>query len=142
MALWPTTLRIGDENLKLLVTSPEGDDLLKARLPHRPPHPRALLTLLEGVALWSGEWKLRGPLAFLRQPDRRAPAPRPTSGHRRSRSAVFSDRQQSAEGIAAYLECSPAAVRRPEQGVGDLRLSMITDYLEMLGYQVALTQVR
>lgn len=55
MAQWPTTLRIGDKELKLLVTSPHGDDLLKARLPIRPPHPRALLTLLEGVALWSGE---------------------------------------------------------------------------------------
>src|SRR4029077_10168433 len=55
MALWPTTLRIGGKELKLLVTSLHGDDLLKARLPVRPPHPRALLTLLEGVALWSGE---------------------------------------------------------------------------------------
>jgi transposase len=55
MAVWPTTLRIEDEELKLLVTSPQGDDLLKARLPNRPPHPRALLTLLKGVALWSGE---------------------------------------------------------------------------------------
>jgi hypothetical protein len=55
MALWPTRLRIGGNELKLLVTSPQGDDLLKARLPVRPPHPRALLTLLEGVALWSGE---------------------------------------------------------------------------------------
>jgi hypothetical protein len=55
MALWPTMLRIGGKELKLLVTSPAGDDLLKARLPVRPPHPRALLTLLEGVALWSGE---------------------------------------------------------------------------------------
>src|SRR5271157_5531369 len=55
MALWPTMLRIGGKELKLLVTSPEGEDLLKARLPVRPPHPRALLTLLEGVALWSGE---------------------------------------------------------------------------------------
>jgi hypothetical protein len=55
MARWPTTLRIGDKELKLLVTSPHGDDLLKARLPIRPLHPRALLTLLEGVALWSGE---------------------------------------------------------------------------------------
>ena len=55
MALWPTMLRIGGKELKLLVTSPQGDDLLKARLPVRPPHPRALLTLLEGVALWSGE---------------------------------------------------------------------------------------
>jgi len=54
MALWSTTLRI-DKELKLLVTSPEGDDLIKARLPLRPPHPRALLTMLEGIALYSGE---------------------------------------------------------------------------------------
>ena len=54
MALWSTTLRLG-KDLKLLVTSPEGDDLIKARLPIRPPHPRALLTLLEGIALFSGE---------------------------------------------------------------------------------------
>ncbi len=52
---WPTRLRSGAKELTLLVTSPHGDDLLKARLPVRPPHPRALLTLLEGVALWSGE---------------------------------------------------------------------------------------
>jgi len=55
MVLWPTTLRITRRELKLLVTSQQGDDLLKARLPLAPPHPRALLTLLEGVALWSGE---------------------------------------------------------------------------------------
>ena len=54
MALWPVTLRIG-KDLRLLVTSPEGDDLIKARLPLQPPHPRALLTMLEGVALFSGE---------------------------------------------------------------------------------------
>jgi hypothetical protein len=55
MAQWPTTIRIGAEDLKLLVTSPRGDDQIKARLPLRPPHPRALLTLLKGVALFSGE---------------------------------------------------------------------------------------
>jgi hypothetical protein len=55
MAQWPTTIRIGTEDLKLLVTSPQGDDLIKARLPLSPPHPRALLTLLEGVALFSGD---------------------------------------------------------------------------------------
>ncbi len=54
MALWSTTLRI-EEELKLLVTSQEGDDLIKARLPLRPPHPRALLTMLEGIALFCGE---------------------------------------------------------------------------------------
>ena len=54
MALWSVTLRLG-KDLRLLVTSPEGDDLIKARLPLRPLHPRALLTMLEGIALFSGE---------------------------------------------------------------------------------------
>jgi hypothetical protein len=35
------------------VTSAEGD-LLKARLPSHVGHPRALVTLLEGLALWEG----------------------------------------------------------------------------------------
>jgi hypothetical protein len=55
MALWPTTLRVDNQELKLLVTSSADDDLLKARLPIQARHPRALLTLLEGVALWSGQ---------------------------------------------------------------------------------------
>ena len=55
MPLWLTTLRTTREEVKVLVTSREGDDLLKARLPIRSHHPRALCTLLEGVALWSGE---------------------------------------------------------------------------------------
>ena len=55
MTQWPTTIRLGAEELKLLVTSPRGDDRIKARLPLRPPHPRALLSLLEAVALFSGE---------------------------------------------------------------------------------------
>jgi hypothetical protein len=54
MSLWWTTLRIGAD-MKLLVTCPEGNDLIKARLPIHPPHPRALLTMLEGIALFSGE---------------------------------------------------------------------------------------
>jgi hypothetical protein len=54
MAQWPTTIRL-DQDLRLLVTDPQGTDQIKARLPLRPKHPRALLTLLEGVALYSGE---------------------------------------------------------------------------------------
>jgi hypothetical protein len=38
----------------LLVTDPRHD-LLKARMDPRPAHPRALLTLLEGLSLWSGQ---------------------------------------------------------------------------------------
>jgi hypothetical protein len=54
MAQWPTTIRL-DQDLRLLVTDPQGNDQIKARLPLRPKHPRALLTLLEGVALYGGE---------------------------------------------------------------------------------------
>lgn len=51
---WRTTLRVSSREVRLLVTAPEGD-LLKARLDAQPCHPRALLTLLEGLSLWSGE---------------------------------------------------------------------------------------
>ena len=37
---------------RILVTD-HGQDLLKARLPTTPHHPRALTTLLEGLALWT-----------------------------------------------------------------------------------------
>jgi hypothetical protein len=46
-------LQTTNSEVRLLITSPERGDVLKARLP-LPAHPRALLTLLEGVALWSG----------------------------------------------------------------------------------------
>ena len=51
---WQTTLRVTSREVRLLVTAPEGD-LLKARLDTHPCHPRALLTVLEGLSLWSGE---------------------------------------------------------------------------------------
>ncbi len=53
MTLWSTTLRI-ERDVRLLVRNPQGDDLIKARLPLRPAHPRALVTMLEGVALFGG----------------------------------------------------------------------------------------
>jgi len=47
-------LRTTQSEVRLLITSPDSGDVLKARLPLSPAHPRALLTLLEGIALWSG----------------------------------------------------------------------------------------
>lgn len=38
----------------MLIAS-EGNDLLKARFDTPPNHPRALLTLLEGLSLWHGK---------------------------------------------------------------------------------------
>lgn len=51
---WKTVLRVTKSGVLLLVTS-EAGDLIKASLPPSPQHPRALLTLLEGLALWRGQ---------------------------------------------------------------------------------------
>jgi hypothetical protein len=55
MRAWRCTLRVTQHEAKLLLNSPEQGDLLKARLDPRPCHPRALLTMLEGLSLWSGQ---------------------------------------------------------------------------------------
>ena len=55
MAAWRITLQVVPKMVRLLVTDSEGNDLVKARLSGYPGHPRALLTTLEGLALWCGE---------------------------------------------------------------------------------------
>jgi hypothetical protein len=40
--------------VRLLATGPDGQTLLKARLPRHPHHPRALVGLAESLALWLG----------------------------------------------------------------------------------------
>ncbi len=52
---WSSSLRVTVREVTLLVTAPETGDVLKARLPMPPRHPRALLTLLESLALFAGE---------------------------------------------------------------------------------------
>lgn len=54
---WNVTIRVHQDRTMLLVADPLGD-VLKAQLPTRPEHPRALVTLLEGLALWSGQTPL------------------------------------------------------------------------------------
>lgn len=55
MGRWKATVRSHVGTWQLLVTDPDGDDALKAVLPAWPQHPRALLTLLEGLAMWVGQ---------------------------------------------------------------------------------------
>ncbi len=55
MATWKSQLRVDEEGVRLLLSDRLGHDLLKARLPFRSQHPRGLLTLLEGAALYSGD---------------------------------------------------------------------------------------
>ncbi|MBM4366437.1 MAG: hypothetical protein FJ102_09490 [Deltaproteobacteria bacterium] len=54
MHSWKTTIHPSRGRLRVLVTGPEGDEILKAALPPFPRHPRALLTLLESLSLWAG----------------------------------------------------------------------------------------
>jgi hypothetical protein len=51
---WTASLSPSKGQVCLLITDSECGDVLKARLPVDVRHPRALLTLLEGVALWQG----------------------------------------------------------------------------------------
>lgn len=51
---WKTMLEITPQVMRLLVTEPEGD-VLKAEFTTYPDHIRALLFMLEGLALWSGQ---------------------------------------------------------------------------------------
>lgn len=53
MTPWKTIMLVEPLALKLLVKDAQGQDLLKAQLPLPPAHPRAVVTLLEGLALWS-----------------------------------------------------------------------------------------
>jgi hypothetical protein len=55
IGVWTSSLRVTRSEVTLLIEDDERGDLLKARLPHAPRHPRALLTLLEGAALWHGQ---------------------------------------------------------------------------------------
>ena len=55
MEPWSGTVRVTTREVKLLVYDRQEGDLLKARLPPGAQHPRALLTLLEGLALWRGQ---------------------------------------------------------------------------------------
>jgi len=55
MKPWKGAVRVTTREVKLLVRDAQQGDLLKARLPLSAQHPRALLTLLEGMALWRGQ---------------------------------------------------------------------------------------
>ena len=55
MTKWTTHVDVMRETIRLRVRDAMGNELLKADLPRSPEHPRAVLTLLEGLALWAGE---------------------------------------------------------------------------------------
>src|SRR5437868_5151022 len=52
---WRAAMRGATPEVRLSVRTPDNGEILKARLPSAMQHPRALLTLLEALALWAGK---------------------------------------------------------------------------------------
>jgi hypothetical protein len=109
---WKGAVRVTPREVKVLVVDPEQGDLLKARLPPVTQHPRALLTLLEGLALWRGQ-----PL--------RVVVSATSAGDGRpcwSGSGLFGDELWPAESQLVRYEVADRALRRRALvGLGDFR---------------------
>lgn len=109
MRAWRCTLHVTQQEAKLLLSSEEQGDLLKARLDSRPSHPRALLTLLEGLSLWNGQ-----PLYVALHVDERC---RLEPG-----SMLLGDELWPAESALVRFELAPRGRRRGRLGgLGDFR---------------------
>lgn len=112
MRPWNVTLHPCPGAVKLLVED-LGGDLMRARLPLSPEHPRALLTLLEGMALWCGS-----PLCAVITADERLA---PTSA-----AALFGSDFWPVESTMVRFERLPPGARRRLGGMGDFRLLCAT----------------
>ena len=114
MTQWRSTLRVNPRHVKLLVTDTELGDLLKAQLPAKPPHPRALLTLLEGLALWSGH-----PMsAVISAADSATPG---------LDSALFGDEFWPGESPLVRFQLAVPGSRRRLAGLGDFRAMRVLE---------------
>lgn len=109
LASWTTTLRVTTHAVTILVTAPDRGDLLKARLPPMPRHPRALLTMLEGLALWRGE-----PLCAVISAASASPS--------WSASGLFGDELWPAESqLVRFSIAGPGCRKARLRGLGDFR---------------------
>jgi hypothetical protein len=106
--IWKCALRVTQKDVKLLVSSPEQGDLVKARLDPQPRHPRALLTTLEGLSLWSGH-----PLSVALYVEERSPY---WPG-----AALFGDELWPAESQLVRFEVAHRVRRHRLRGLGNFR---------------------
>jgi hypothetical protein len=104
---WRCTLHVNPNAATLLVTDPTHD-LLKARLDPRPSHPRALLTLLEGLSLWRGQ-----PLHVVLSVDDRC--------HGGLESTVLGNELWPAESCLVHFDVVRPVRPKRLDGVGDFR---------------------
>jgi len=110
---WFCSLRVTQQHTRILLSAPEGD-LLKARLDRSPCHPRALLTLLEGMSLWSGT-----PLCVALSVDERC---QPWPG-----SDLWGDEFWPVENQLVQFDLVRPVRRRPRlTGLGDFRALRVT----------------
>ena len=107
MENWKIILSMPRNDARLLVTCSSGD-ILKARLPLPARHPRAAVTLLEGLALWAGN-----PVSAVISVGRTC--------HRRSAAAVFGPDEWPTESplVTWVVADDERQVRIP--GVADFR---------------------
>ncbi|MBM4366450.1 MAG: hypothetical protein FJ102_09555 [Deltaproteobacteria bacterium] len=109
MHTWKTTIHPSRSRLRILLTDPEGNEVLKAALPPFPQHPRALITLLEALSLWLGS-----PLAAA------ISAAPPVD--RRGADALFGDGLFPIDSALVRFDLLPPPRRRRTiPGVGDFR---------------------
>jgi|SRR5580704_3481729 hypothetical protein len=113
MRPWKGSVRATAREVRVLVVDPQQGDLLKARLPPVTQHPRALLTLLEGIALWRGQ-PLRVVVSATSADDGRPCW---------SGSGLFGDELWPGESqLVRYEVVDRAHRRRALVGLGDFRL--------------------
>ena len=105
---WKSHLRVAPTETRVLITDSMQGDLLKGRLPMDPRHPRALLTLLEGMALWQGH-----PLHVVLFADEAC--------RRGIGSGLFGDELWPAESPLVRFEVALRGRRKRLEGLGDFR---------------------
>lgn len=109
MNTWKTTVQPTRRAVRLLMTDPDRNEVLKAALPPFPQHPRALLTALEALSLWVGQ-----PLTV-------AVSAEPMVD-RRSAEALFGDGFLPLDSaLVRFDTVGPIRARRTLPGVGDFR---------------------
>lgn len=109
MSTWKAMIEVTNPAVRCTVTDGQDNEVLKALLPSYPSHPRALLTMLEGLALWSSS-----PLDAVI-----SAAP---SLDRFCGEALFGGRLLPLDSaLVRFTEVEPVRRRRTLPGVGDFR---------------------
>ena len=109
MSPWKVMIEVNNHSARCLVTDSQRKENLKAHQPSYPSHPRALLTTLEGLALWSDS-PLDAAICAAPSLDR-------SCGEALFGRGLF----PLDSALVRFHEVAPAPRRRTLSGVGDFR---------------------